>query len=102
MAVCDGKLTILEEGKAKKFLQKVEQVTFSGQYAKQIRQPVLYITERAVFELRPEGMVLTEIAPGVDLEKDILALMDFRPIISRDLKLMDERLFRPEPMQLVL
>ena len=102
VAVCDGKLTILEEGKAKKFLQKVEQVTFSGQYAKQIRQPVLYITERAVFELRPEGMVLTEIAPGVDLEKDILALMDFRPIISRDLKLMDERLFRPEPMQLVL
>jgi propionate CoA-transferase len=102
VAVKEGKLTILEEGRAKKFLKKVEQVTFSGQYAKKIQQPVLYITERAVFELRPEGMVLTEIAPGVDLEKDILALMEFRPIISRELKLMDERLFHPEPMQLIL
>lgn len=102
VAVSGGKLTILAEGKAKKFLAQVEQITFSGAYAKEIRQPVLYITERAVFELQPSGMVLTEIAPGVDLEKDVLGLMDFKPIISPTLKLMDERLFRAEPMKLVL
>ena len=100
--VAGGKLTILSEGKAKKFLSHVEQITFSGDYAKKIRQPVLYITERAVFELRPEGMVLTEIAPGVDLEKDVLALMAFKPVVSPTLKLMDARLFRAEPMKLVL
>lgn len=98
--VADGKLTILTEGRAKKFLQKVEQITFSGKYAQKVHQPVLYITERAVFELTAEGMVLIEIAPGVDLEKDILALMDFAPIISPTLKLMDERIFRDELMGL--
>lgn len=98
--VADGKLTILTEGKAKKFLQHVEQITFSGKYAQKVHQPVLYITERAVFELTAEGMVLIEIAPGVDLEKDVLALMDFAPIISPTLKLMDERIFRDELMGL--
>lgn len=100
VAVTDGKLTILTEGRAKKFLKDVEQITFSGQYAQKVHQPVLYITERAVFELTAAGMVLTEIAPGVDLEKDILALMDFAPIISPTLKLMDERIFRNELMGL--
>ncbi|MBC8015616.1 MAG: acyl CoA:acetate/3-ketoacid CoA transferase [Sporomusaceae bacterium] len=100
VAVADGKLTILTEGKAKKFLKNVEQITFSGKYAQKTRQSVLYITERAVFELTAEGMVLTEIAPGVDLEKDILGLMDFAPIISPNLKLMDERIFHNELMGL--
>lgn len=100
VAVTDGKLTILTEGKAKKFLKNVEQITFSGIYAQKVHQPVLYITERAVFELTAEGMVLTEIAPGVDLDQDILALMDFEPIISPNLKLMDERIFRNELMGL--
>ena len=59
---------------------------------------MFYITERAVFKLMPGGPTLIEIAPGVDLEKDILALMEFEPQISDDLKLMDPRLFRPEPM----
>ncbi|MCX7781905.1 MAG: acyl CoA:acetate/3-ketoacid CoA transferase, partial [Negativicutes bacterium] len=94
----DGKLSIASEGKAKKFLDKVEQITFSGEYAQKVKQPVMYITERAVFKLTAEGMTLIEIAPGIDLEKDILALMDFKPIISPDLKTMDERIFRPEPM----
>ncbi|WP_378955780.1 acyl CoA:acetate/3-ketoacid CoA transferase [Pelosinus sp. sgz500959] len=98
--VADGKLTIMTEGKAKKFLKNVEQITFSGKYAQKVNQPVLYITERAVFELTGEGMVLIEIAPGVDLEKDVLALMDFAPIISPTLKLMDERIFRDELMGL--
>jgi propionate CoA-transferase len=91
----DGKLHIITEGKAVKFVEAVEQVTFSGDYANEVGQPVMYITERAVFVLGNEGVVLTEIAPGVDLEKDILAYMDFKPVISKDLKLMDERIFKP-------
>ncbi|WP_371363984.1 Caffeate CoA-transferase [Sporomusa rhizae] len=98
--VADGKLSILNEGKAKKFLEQVEQITFSGQYAQKVKQPVMYITERAVFELTADGMMLTEIAPGINLEKDILALMDFKPIIAPNLKTMDERIFRDEPMGL--
>lgn len=98
----DGKLIIAQEGKFKKFLDKVEQITFSGEYAAEIGQNVLYVTERAVFELTKEGMLLKEVAPGVDLEKDVLALMDFKPIISPELKLMDSRIFKDEPMNLVL
>jgi propionate CoA-transferase len=96
----EGKLTIVTEGRSKKFLDHVEQITFSGKYAQKIEQPVLYITERAVFELTDKGMLLTEVAPGVDLEKDILALMDFNPIISPNLKTMDERIFKAEVMGL--
>lgn len=98
--VADGKLVIVNEGKAKKFREYVEQITFSGKYAQKVKQPVMYITERAVFELTAEGMVLTEIAPGVDLDRDILAMMDFKPIISPNLKTMDERIFRNELMGL--
>ena len=98
--VGDGQLTIVKEGRARKFLDHVEQITFSGDYAKKVKQPVLYITERAVFKLTAEGMMLIEIAPGVDLEKDVLALMDFKPIISPNLKLMDARIFKDELMGL--
>ena len=90
----DGKLLIHKEGKAKKFIPKVEQITFSGDYANEVNQTVLYITERAVFELGSSGIVLTEIAPGVDLERDILAQMDFKPTISENLKEMDPRIFK--------
>jgi len=96
----NGKLTILKEGRSRKFLDHVEQITFSGKYAQKVNQPVLYITERAVFRLTPEGMMLTEIAPGVDLNKDVLALMDFAPIVAADLKLMDAGIFRNERMGL--
>lgn len=95
-----GKLTIVQEGRSKKFLDQVEQITFSGEYARKIKQPVMYITERAVFKLTDKGMVLTEIAPGVDIEKDVLALMDFKPIVAKDLKIMDERIFRDQPIGL--
>jgi propionate CoA-transferase len=95
----NGKLIILQEGRIKKFVEHVEQITFSGEYAQETSQKVLYITERAVFTLTPEGMELIEIAPGVDLEKDILEQMDFCPIV-KSYKLMDERLFRPEKMKL--
>ena len=95
-----GELSIVKEGRSRKFLEHVEQITFSGAYAKKVKQPVLYITERAVFKLTQEGMTLIEVAPGVDLEKDVLALMDFKPIISPGLKLMDSRIFQDEKMGL--
>ena len=88
----NGKLEILQEGDIRKFVKKVKQITFAGQYAEK-GQTVLYITERAVFELREGKVVLIEIAPGIDLEKDILANMDFKPEISPDLKLMDPTIF---------
>lgn len=89
----DGKLSIDQEGKSKKFIENVEHVTFSGQYAMSKNQPVLYITERCVFKLTPEGMTLLEVAPGIDIEKDILANMDFKPIMSPAPTLMDSRIF---------
>lgn len=92
--VADGKLKILQEGKVKKFIQDVEQVTFAAEYAAQTGQKVLYITERAVFELIDGVLTLTEIAPGIDLEKDVIAHMEFRPAISPDLKEMDARIFK--------
>lgn len=102
LSVGDGKLTIIKEGKLKKFINQVEQITFSGDYAKDVKQDVLYITERAVFELSEEGLVLTEIAPGVELQKDVLDQMEFKPIISPDLKIMDARIFNTEKMQLTI
>ena len=90
----EGKLTILQEGQIHKFVKEADQITFSGQYAESIKQPVLYVTERAVFELKEGRMVLTEIAPGIDLQRDILAQMDFVPEVAEDLKVMDEDIFR--------
>jgi propionate CoA-transferase len=98
----DGKLVIAQEGKVKKFVQQVEQVTFSGEYATMKGQRVLYVTERAVFELRAGGMTLVEIAPGVDLQKDVLDQMEFKPVVAADLKLMPAAVFRPEKMALSL
>jgi propionate CoA-transferase len=100
VAVEKDALQIVQEGKVKKFIDRVEHVTFSGRYALGKRQPVLYITERCVFALTADGMALIEIAPGVDLAKAILARMDFKPIVKGQPRLMDERIFRPEPMDL--
>lgn len=96
--IADCKLSIIKEGKSKKFLKKVDQITFSGNYAKEIGQTVFYITERAVFELKENGVVLTEIAPGIDLESQVLSQIDFPVIVSPNLKLMDERIFKDELM----
>ncbi|MCP4745808.1 MAG: acyl CoA:acetate/3-ketoacid CoA transferase [Desulfobacteraceae bacterium] len=96
----NGMLGIETEGRAGKFVQKVDHVTFSGDYAAQKDQPVLYITERCVFALTPEAMTLIEIAPGIDLQKDILSQMDFEPIVISPLTQMDPRIFKPEPMGL--
>ena len=78
-------------------------ITFSGENSlDKGRQNILYITERAVFRLMPEGVTLMAIAPGVDLQRDILDKMEFTPVISPDLKLMDRRLFLPEVMGITL
>ncbi|WP_026688698.1 acyl CoA:acetate/3-ketoacid CoA transferase [Alteribacter aurantiacus] len=100
VSIEDGKLAILQEGKIKKFIREVEQITFNGPYAFETKRPVMYVTERAVFELGPNGIVLKEIAPGVDLQRDILDQMDFEPIVSDELKPMDLRIFRQEKMEL--
>ena len=96
----NGELHIVQEGKVKKFIHTLEQITFSGAYAAELGQDVLYVTERAVFRLTPDGLVLTEIAPGVDLERDILAQMEFSPIVPDTIPLMDARLFLEPPMGL--
>src|SRR5215468_5125396 len=95
-----GRLRILGDGKTKKFVREVEHRTFSGSYAVGRKQPVLYVTERCVFNLTPEGLELIEVAPGVDIGRDILARMEFKPIIRREPVVMDSRIFRPEPMGL--
>ena len=96
----DGRLVILQEGRQKKFVNAVQQITFSGKYARSTHQDVLFITERAVFRLTEEGLLLTEIAPGMELERDILAQMEFTPQIAENLSLMDPRIFRDAPMGL--
>jgi propionate CoA-transferase len=100
IALEEGRLKIVNEGKIKKFVKDVEQVTFSGHYALEVGQPVLYITERAVFKLTDRGLCLTEVAPGVDIKKDILAEMEFTPLIPGEPKLMDERIFYDRIMNL--
>lgn len=99
--VQDGKLLILHEGKSKKLLCEVEQITFSGKNALENGQKVLYITERAVFELTKGGVELKEVAPGIDIQKDILQHMDFIPVMD-NVKLMNDCIFRPEKMNLIL
>ncbi|MBV5298191.1 MAG: malonate decarboxylase subunit alpha [Rhodoferax sp.] len=94
-----GRLRILQEGRARKFVKRIEQVTFSGPYAAGIGQNVLYVTERCVFRLTPQGLALIEVAPGIDIERDILGQMDFTPIINQP-QAMDGRIFLPEPMRL--
>ena len=96
-AIEDGKLRIVSEGRSRKFIDRVEQITFSGSFAGENGQNVLYVTERCVFRRTAEGVELIEVAPGIDIERDILAQMGFAPIVNTP-KLMDDRLFRPEPM----
>ncbi|MCE2969926.1 MAG: acyl CoA:acetate/3-ketoacid CoA transferase [Burkholderiales bacterium] len=98
--VADGMLTIVNDTGPIKFVREVEHRTFSGAYANKRGQPVLYVTERCVFKLAPDGLELIEVAPGVDVERDILARMEFKPIIRGEPKLMDAAIFGDGPMGL--
>jgi propionate CoA-transferase len=100
VALEDGHLRIVREGTPRKFIHEVEERTFSGRRAAAKGQSVLFVTERCTFKLGPDGLELIEIAPGIDLERDILAQMDFRPLMKQSPRLMDARIFRPEPMNL--
>jgi propionate CoA-transferase len=100
VALTNGALRIVSDGSSGKFVDEVEHRTFSGREAVRRGTTVLYITERAVFRLCAEGLELIEIAPGIDLQKDILDRMAFRPVMSTPPRLMDERIFRDEPMNL--
>jgi propionate CoA-transferase len=98
--IAGGQLKIVRDGTTDKFVEAVEHRTFSGDYARRRGQIVLYVTERCVFRLGEDGVELIEIAPGVDLERDILAHMSFRPIIRGEPRLMDRRIFDDAPMRL--
>ncbi|MBV8108920.1 MAG: acyl CoA:acetate/3-ketoacid CoA transferase, partial [Hyphomicrobiales bacterium] len=100
LEIADGKIAIPKEGRASKFIEAVEQVTFSGEYAAEIGQPVYYVTERCVFQRTTLGLELIEVAPGIEIERDILKQMRFKPVITREPKPMDDRIFRPESMGL--
>ena len=102
LALEDGALRIVKEGKNRKFVPTVEHVTFSGRMAARRNQNVLFVTERCVIRLEPDGLTVFEIAPGIDLARDVLGQADIPLRVAPDLREMDHRLFRPEPMQLEL
>lgn len=93
LGIEEARLKILSEGRAHKFNASVEQVTFSGPRARRLGQPVLFVTERCVFQLDPDGLRLTEVAPGIDPDRDILPLMGFAPLPGDPPALMDSRIF---------
>jgi propionate CoA-transferase len=96
VAIGGGGLRVVKEGSERKFLAEVEEITFSGAEAARKGQRVLYITERAVFELRNGRMTLTEVAPGVDVQRDVLSQMDFTPDIAEPLAAMPAEIFQPQ------
>jgi len=97
--IADGRVRILKEGKFFKFVDQVGQITFSGEYAMERQQEVLYVTERCVFRLSDSGLELTEVAPGIDIERDIIRKMPFVPRVNGPVE-MDASIFRPDPMEL--
>ena len=99
LAIEDGRLRIVREGKVGKFVEKVAQVTFSGAVAASRRKDVLFVTERCVLRLVEDGLALVEAAPGIDIERDILRHLPFRPNTDRVVP-MDEAIFMPQPMGL--
>jgi propionate CoA-transferase len=100
--IADGRLHIVADGPVAKFVPEVAQISFSGEMARKRRQDVLYVTERCVIQLTEVGLTVIEIAPGVDLERDVLAKSEVPLLVSSNLRLMSPALFHPEPMGLIL
>jgi propionate CoA-transferase len=100
VAIENGHLRIVREGRFRKFVERVEQITFNAAVARERGRSVLYVTERAVFALDADGLVLTEIAPGIDLERDVLAQAGGQLKVSPSLRQMRDCIFSPEPMEL--
>ncbi len=97
IAIENGRLKIIHEGKTKKFIKQVDQITFSGRIGSTSGQDIFYMTERCILKLINGKVELIEVAPGIDIETDILAHMDFRPVMN-DVKIMDARIFKPSAM----
>ncbi|MGH7101115.1 MAG: acyl CoA:acetate/3-ketoacid CoA transferase [Acetobacteraceae bacterium] len=95
-----GELRIVQEGRHRKFVPAIEQVCYNSSFAVQEGRTAIFVTERAVFQVTPAGLTLAEVAPGIDIERDIFAQMAFRPAVARNLSTMDPRLFDPKPMGL--
>src|SRR5699024_8939390 len=94
-SVCkNNKLAIEQEGHSNKFVDDVQNIDFNADYSRELNQQVFYVTERAVFQLTDEGVALIETAPGLDIRRDILAHMDFTPIMSEDINVMDEGIYQ--------
>jgi propionate CoA-transferase len=98
--VTQGRVRILREGRIRKVVDKVQQITFNGQLARKRGQKVMYITERGVFSLTPDGLVLKEVAPGIELQKDIPASIAGQIQVDPNWREMDPLIFRPGPMGL--
>ena len=98
MDFVDGRPVILSEGRNPKLVERVHQISYSAGFGRENGQEVLYVTERAVFRRGADGLELIELAPGIDLENDVIAHMGFRPRIAEEVKAMDARLFEAEPM----
>ncbi len=102
IAVEDGHVRIVKEGKHQRFVPQVQHVTFSGRRARELGQEVVFVTERCVIRLLPEGLTVTEIAPGISIARDVAGQTSLDLRISPDLRQMDPRLFRPDPIGLHL
>lgn len=102
LEISSGALSIHKEGKVRKLVEAVEQVSFSGTRAVAQGQDILYVTERCVLRLEPEGVTVIELAPGADLKRDVLAQAEFPLRVDANLRVMDHALFRPEPIGLTL
>jgi propionate CoA-transferase len=97
-----GGIALEQDGRIEKWIPQVQQLTFNGKYALECGKQILFVTDRAVFELTPDGIVLTEIASGVSLDDHVRSRIGFPILVSPQLKQMDVRLFRDEPMNLLL
>ena len=93
----DGRVNVVKEGIVPKFVEQVEQITFSGRYARETGQEVLYVTERATFQLTNRGVELKEVAPGIDIQRDVLNAIGFKPIVE-EVSTTDEKVFTDQPL----